>query len=63
VLFIGWFLAKDTTTAELSSQGKYKLGYYRLFMFLVKFAAPLAIALLFGLGIYSKLITIFPSLG
>jgi NSS family neurotransmitter:Na+ symporter len=63
VLFIGWFLAKDTATGELSSQGKYSLGYYRLFMFLVKFAAPLAIALLFGLGVYSKLITIFPSLG
>lgn len=63
VLFIGWFLAKDTTKGELSSNGKYKLGYYRLFMFLVKFAAPLAIALLFALGVYSKLITIFPSLG
>jgi NSS family neurotransmitter:Na+ symporter len=63
VLFIGWFLAKDSTRGELSSQGKYKLGYYRLFMFLVKFAAPLAIAALFGLGVYSKLISIFPSLG
>jgi len=63
VLFIGWFLSGDTTKDELSSRGKYKLGYYRLFMFLVKFAAPLAIALLFALGVYSKLITIFPSLG
>ena len=63
VLFIGWFLARDTTTAELSSEGRYKIGYYRLFIFLVKFAAPLAIALLFGLGVYSKLISIFPSLG
>lgn len=63
VLFIGWFLAKDVTKDELSSRGKYKLGYYRLYMFLVKFAAPLAIAALFGLGVYSKLISIFPSLG
>jgi NSS family neurotransmitter:Na+ symporter len=63
VLFIGWFLSKGTTKGELSSDGKYRTGYYRLFMFLVKFAAPLAIALLFGLGVYSKLISIFPSLG
>jgi NSS family neurotransmitter:Na+ symporter len=63
VVFIGWFLAKDKATGELSSDGKYPLGYYRLFMFLVKFVAPLAIALLFGLGVYSKLISIFPSLG
>jgi len=63
VLFIGWFLAKGTTKGELSSDGKYPTRYYRLFMFLVKFAAPLAIALLFGLGVYSKLISIFPSLG
>ena len=63
VVFIGWFLAKGSTKGELSSDGKYKIGYYRLFMFLVKFVAPLAIALLFALGVYSKLITIFPSLG
>ena len=42
---------------------KYKIGYYRLFMFLVKFVAPLAIALLFALGVYSKVITLFPSIG
>ncbi|MEN8202220.1 MAG: sodium-dependent transporter [Bacteroidota bacterium] len=63
VIFIGWFLAKDTCTKELSSDGSYKTGYYRLFMFLVKFVAPLAIALLFALGVYSKVITLFPSIG
>jgi len=63
VVFIGWFLAKGTTKGELSSDGKYKTGYYGLYIFLVKFVAPLAIALLFGLGIYSKLISIFPSIG
>ena len=63
VVFIGWFLSGNTTKAELSSDGKYKTGYYGLYMFLVKFVAPLAIALLFALGVYSKLITIFPSLG
>ena len=63
VVFIGWFLSKDTTKNELSSDGKYKAGYYKLFMFLVKFVAPLAIALLFALGVYSRVITLFPSIG
>jgi NSS family neurotransmitter:Na+ symporter len=63
VVFVGWFLSKGAARKELSSQGRYRIGYYQLFMFLVKFVAPLAIAALFALGVYSKLITIFPSLG
>ena len=63
VIFIGWFLSKGTTKGELSSDGKYKTGYHGLFKFLVKFVAPLAIALLFALGVYSKVISLFPSLG
>jgi NSS family neurotransmitter:Na+ symporter len=63
VVFIGWFLSRETVKDELSSGGKFRTRYYRLFIFLVKFVAPLAIALLFALGVYSKVITIFPSLG
>ncbi len=63
VVFIGWFFSKDASRGELSSNGKYKNRYYPLFMFLVKFVAPLAIALLFGLGVYSKVISLFPSIG
>ncbi len=63
VVFIGWFLSKESTRDELSSGAKYKIGYYRIFMFLVKFVAPLAIALLFALGVYSKVINLFPSIG
>ena len=63
VIFIGWFLAKDKSKAELSSEGSYKTGYYGIYLFLVKFVAPLAIALLFALGVYSKVITLFPSIG
>jgi len=63
VIFIGWFLAGDKTKKELSSDGAYRTGYYRLYMFLVKFVAPLAIALLFALGVYSKVITLFPYIG
>ena len=63
VVFIGWFLSREKSKNELSSDGKYQTGYYRLFMFLVKFVAPLAIALLFALGVYSRVITLFPSIG
>lgn len=63
VVFIGWFLSKDVTKGELSSDGAYKTGYYKLYIFLVKFVAPLAIALLFALGVYSKVINLFPTIG
>ena len=63
VVFIGWFLSTDKSRKELSSDGKYPARYYNLFIFLVKFAAPLAIAGLFIWGIYSKLLEIFPKLG
>ncbi len=62
VVFVGWFLSGDKTRDELSSGGRHRISYYRLFVFLVKFVAPLAIALLFGLGVYSRLISLFPSL-
>lgn len=63
VVFVGWFFSGAKSQQELSSEGKYKIRYHRLFMFLVKFVAPLAIAFLFALGIYSKVITLFPSIG
>ncbi len=63
VVFIGWFFSGEKSRQELSSDGAYKIRYHRLFMFLVKFVAPLAIAFLFALGVYSKVINIFPSLG
>jgi len=63
VVFIGWYLSGETTRNELSSDGKYRISYRKLFLFLVKFVAPLAIALLFALGVYTRLITLFPSVG
>ncbi|MDX2429282.1 MAG: sodium-dependent transporter [Bacteroides sp.] len=63
VVFVGWFFSNTKTKEELSSDGAFKIRYYRLFMFLVKFVAPLAIAFLFALGVYSKVITLFPSIG
>jgi len=63
VVFIGWFFSGEKSRQELSSDGSFKIRYHRLFMFLVKFVAPLAIAFLFALGVYSKVITLFPGIG
>ena len=63
VVFIGWIFSGKNAKQELSSEGSFKVRYHRLFMFLVKFVAPLAIAFLFALGVYSKVITLFPGVG
>ncbi len=53
-LFVGWFYGKDKTWLEISNRGKLKVGYLNIFMFLIKYIAPLAIALVFlnGLGLF-----------
>ncbi len=53
VLFLGWFLGKENVKEELSNEGKIKLRYFRIFMLIVKYIAPIAIALVFiyGLGL------------
>jgi len=63
VVFVGWFFSGEKTKKELSSDGAIQTRYYKLFTFLVKFVAPLAIAFLFALGVYSKVITLFPGIG
>jgi NSS family neurotransmitter:Na+ symporter len=53
VLFIGWFYKSDLTKKELTNDGELKSTYLKLFTFLVKFVAPIAIAMVFlySLGI------------
>jgi NSS family neurotransmitter:Na+ symporter len=63
VVFIGWMLSGEKIKKELSSEGIYRTSYRKLFLFLVRFVAPLAIALLFALGVYSRVISLFPSVG
>ncbi len=63
VVFIGWFFSKDSLKEELSSGGTLTTGYYPLFLFLVRFVAPMAIVFLFAVGVYNKLITVFPGIG
>ena len=47
VVFIGWFYSPGHTKMELSNDGQLKAGYLPLFMFIVKFIAPVAIAMVF----------------
>lgn len=48
VVFLGWFLGKKQVKDEISNQGKLKLKiFFPLFMFIIRFVAPLAIFLVF----------------
>ncbi|MBN1926301.1 MAG: sodium-dependent transporter, partial [Prolixibacteraceae bacterium] len=53
VLFVAFFFGTNKLKKELSSNGNYKLWYYWPFLIIIRFIAPLAIALVFlnGLGI------------
>ncbi|WP_299579158.1 sodium-dependent transporter [uncultured Sunxiuqinia sp.] len=47
VVFVGWFLGRNKAKAELSNEGRLKVVYFPAFMMIVKFIAPIAIALVF----------------
>lgn len=53
VAFIGWYFGKEKTRKEAGNEGALKARYLPAYMFIVKFIAPIAIALVFlnGLGI------------
>ncbi len=53
VIFIGWYYGYNRTKAELTNNGQIKTGYLPLFIFIVKFVAPVAISMVFlySLGI------------
>lgn len=55
VLFVGWFLSKKVTRDELSNEGKLKTKVIPAYLFLVKFIAPIAIAMVFIYGIINAL--------
>ncbi|MDL2241441.1 sodium-dependent transporter, partial [Bacteroidales bacterium OttesenSCG-928-L03] len=46
-LFAGWVLKKDQIQAELSNNGKYKTPYFKAYVFLVRYVAPIAISFVF----------------
>ncbi|GAB1450833.1 sodium-dependent transporter [Draconibacterium sp.] len=51
VIFVAWFFGRDNIKDELTNGGKLKALYIPLFMFVVKFIAPVAIAFVFLQGI------------
>ncbi|MCK4922908.1 MAG: sodium-dependent transporter [Bacteroidales bacterium] len=53
VLFVGWYLGKKNVIDELSNGGTLKLKMIGVFMFIIKFLAPIAITAVFiyGLGL------------
>lgn len=47
VIFLGWFFGKKLIFDELSNEGTLKLKFFGLFIFIIKFIAPIAILLVF----------------
>ncbi len=47
VIYLGWFYRKKNILKELSNQGTLKVFYIHILMFMVKFVAPIAIAMVF----------------
>lgn len=54
-VFVGWYLKRSVSFEELTNYGKDKVPYFSIYMFILKFVAPVAIALIFinELGILS----------
>jgi len=50
-IFVGWFMGRNNVKDEITNQGKFKGRLFGVFMFIVKFLAPLAIAIIFLNGI------------
>jgi neurotransmitter:Na+ symporter, NSS family len=51
VIFVAWYFGPLKTRKELSNNGVLKAGYVPLYMFIIRFIAPLAIAFIFLQGV------------
>lgn len=51
VLFTGWYMGKKETEMELTNHGQLKIRLFTVFRFIIKFLAPVAIAIIFLNGI------------
>lgn len=51
IIFFGWFMKEDDIKDELSNHGTAAIGYYKLFMFLARYIAPLALIVVLVSGI------------
>lgn len=55
VVFVGWFLSRTIMRDELTNSGLLKGKYIPVYLFLVKFIAPIAIAIVFIYGILNAI--------
>ena len=46
-LFVGWYLKRSVSFEELTNGGRLKAPYFPVYMFILKFLAPIAILLIF----------------
>ena len=46
-IFIGWYLDKKIVWEEVSNNGTLKVSVYKLLIFILKYIAPIGIALIF----------------
>lgn len=46
-LFVGWYLKRSVSFEELTNGGRMKAPYFPVYMFILKFLAPIAILLIF----------------
>ena len=53
IIFFGWVLPEEDIKDELSNHGTLKIGYYKLFRFLSRYLAPLALLIVLVTGILS----------
>ncbi len=51
VLFVGWYMKSVEVKEELSNSGALKIRLYHAFLFIIRFIAPIAIAIIFLNGI------------
>ena len=53
VVFVGWYYGRKKTFAEITNNGALKARLFNIYLFLVRFIAPIAIAIVFlnGMGI------------
>ena len=51
VIFVGWFMGKDLVRTEISNQGGIRASFLGVFIFIVRYIAPIAILLVFLNGV------------
>ena len=53
IIFFGWVMPEEDVKDELSNHGTLRIGYYRIFRFIARYLAPLALLVVLVSGILS----------